>query len=115
MQTTTPPITFDPAARGPLHGVRILDLSRLVAGNMLSLQLASRSQREESMSEGFTIANFRHVAKGLQPGQFAVGERKKAVGLADLDPIYKQLLDQPVYTSRPAPYALRNTSIEEVA
>jgi hypothetical protein len=40
MQTTTPPITFDPAARGPLHGVRILDLSRLVAGNMLSLQLA---------------------------------------------------------------------------
>jgi hypothetical protein len=40
MQATTPPITFDPAARGPLHGVRILDLSRLVAGNMLSLQLA---------------------------------------------------------------------------
>jgi PPOX class probable F420-dependent enzyme len=48
------------------------------------------------MSEGFTIANFRTVAKGLQPGQFAVGERKKAVGLSDLDPIYKQLLDQPV-------------------
>jgi crotonobetainyl-CoA:carnitine CoA-transferase CaiB-like acyl-CoA transferase len=40
MQTTTSPITFDPAARGPLLGVRILDLSRLVAGNMLSLQLA---------------------------------------------------------------------------
>src|SRR6202521_3848555 len=40
MQTTPPPITFDPAARGPLQGVRILDLSRLVAGNMLSLQLA---------------------------------------------------------------------------
>jgi hypothetical protein len=35
-----PPITFDPAARGSLHGVRILDLSRFVAGNMLSLQLA---------------------------------------------------------------------------
>jgi crotonobetainyl-CoA:carnitine CoA-transferase CaiB-like acyl-CoA transferase len=40
MQTATPPITLDPAARGPLHGVRTLDLSRLVAGNMLSLQLA---------------------------------------------------------------------------
>ena len=40
MQTTPPPITFDPAARGPLQGVRILDLSRLVAGNTLSLQLA---------------------------------------------------------------------------
>ena len=48
------------------------------------------------MSEGFTIANFRTVAQGLQPGPFAIGERKKAVGLSDLDPIYKQLLDQPV-------------------
>jgi crotonobetainyl-CoA:carnitine CoA-transferase CaiB-like acyl-CoA transferase len=34
------PIQFDPSAKGPLDGVRVLDLSRLVAGNMLSLQLA---------------------------------------------------------------------------
>jgi len=33
------PIKFDPAAKGPLAGYRVLDLSRLVAGNMLSLQL----------------------------------------------------------------------------
>ena len=33
-------LRFDPDAIGPLHGLRILDLSRLVAGNMLSLQLA---------------------------------------------------------------------------
>jgi crotonobetainyl-CoA:carnitine CoA-transferase CaiB-like acyl-CoA transferase len=33
-------ILFQPAATGPLAGVRVLDLSRLVAGNMLSLQLA---------------------------------------------------------------------------
>ena len=40
MQTPkTSPIRFDPDARGPLHGVRVLDLSRLVAGNMVSLQL----------------------------------------------------------------------------
>ncbi|MGO8919623.1 MAG: CaiB/BaiF CoA transferase family protein [Stellaceae bacterium] len=31
---------FDPDAQGPLHGIRAVDLSRLVAGNMLSLQLA---------------------------------------------------------------------------
>lgn len=31
---------FDPAARGPLENIRVLDLSRLMAGNMLSLQLA---------------------------------------------------------------------------
>ena len=34
------------------------------------------------MSEGFTIANFRTVAHGPQEGQFAVGERKKALGLS---------------------------------
>jgi len=33
-------IPFQPAATGPLAGVRVVDLSRLVAGNMLSLQLA---------------------------------------------------------------------------
>jgi len=32
--------TFDPSATGPLADIRVLDLSRLMAGNMLSLQLA---------------------------------------------------------------------------
>ena len=31
---------WNPQARGPLSGVRIIDLSRVVAGNMLTLQLA---------------------------------------------------------------------------
>ena len=48
------------------------------------------------MSEGFTIANFRSVATACRRGQFAVGERKKASGLRDLDPKYKRLLDEPV-------------------
>jgi crotonobetainyl-CoA:carnitine CoA-transferase CaiB-like acyl-CoA transferase len=32
-------IHFDATAQGPLRGIRVVDLSRLVAGNMLSLQL----------------------------------------------------------------------------
>jgi formyl-CoA transferase len=31
---------FSAGSRGPLHGLRVIDLSRLVAGNMLTLQLA---------------------------------------------------------------------------
>lgn len=48
------------------------------------------------MSEGFTIANFKHVADGPQAGQFGVGDRTKVASLAELDPIYKRLLDEPV-------------------
>ncbi len=48
------------------------------------------------MSPEFTIANFKHVADGVQEGQFGVGERKKASSLADLDPVYRDLLDRPI-------------------
>ena len=37
-----PRLDFDPAAPAPLDGIRVVDLSRLVAGNMLSLQLADQ-------------------------------------------------------------------------
>src|ERR1700761_8911614 len=35
-------IEFDPTASAPLDGIRVVDLSRLVAGNMVSLQLADQ-------------------------------------------------------------------------
>ena len=37
-----PRIEFDPNAAAPLDGIRVVDLSRLVAGNMVSLQLADQ-------------------------------------------------------------------------
>ena len=43
-----------------------------------------------------TVAKFRDVAEGTQPGQFMIGEREPVTSLADLDPIYKRLLDEPV-------------------
>lgn len=44
----------------------------------------------------FTVARFLDVADGLQANQFSVGSRVQANSLADLDPIYKRLLDEPV-------------------
>jgi PPOX class probable F420-dependent enzyme len=43
-----------------------------------------------------TVARFLDVADGLQPGQFTVGDHDTVGSLSDLDPTYKQLLDQPV-------------------
>ncbi len=48
------------------------------------------------MDDGFIIANFRHVANGLQEGQFAVGDKRKATSLDDLPAAYRRLLDEPV-------------------
>jgi PPOX class probable F420-dependent enzyme len=43
-----------------------------------------------------TVAKFRDVANGTQPGQFEVGEREEVASLEDLDPKYKTLIDEPV-------------------
>lgn len=54
--------TFHPEQQAPLHGVRVLDLSRLVAGNMLSLQLADFGAdviKVEEPSAGDTLRHWR--------------------------------------------------------
>jgi len=90
-----------------------------------------------------TVAKFKDVASGLQPGQFAVGERTTIRSLSELDPIYKALLDRPItvtlgllgpdgrigltpmwfdyegdkiwtkYTGQAPPYGLRDPAIDE--
>ncbi len=42
-----------------------------------------------------TVAKFLDVAEGLQPGQFTVGSRDEITSISDLDPTYKQLMDEP--------------------
>ena len=42
------------------------------------------------------VAKFLDVADGLQPKQFSVGEHDEIESLDELDPIYRQLLDEPV-------------------
>jgi crotonobetainyl-CoA:carnitine CoA-transferase CaiB-like acyl-CoA transferase len=37
---SVPQKSFEPVAACPLDGVRVIDMSRLVSGNMISLQLA---------------------------------------------------------------------------
>ena len=54
--------SFDPSARGPLHGVRVLDFSRLVAGNMVTLQLADLGAevvKVEAPGRGDTLRDWR--------------------------------------------------------
>jgi PPOX class probable F420-dependent enzyme len=43
-----------------------------------------------------TVAKFKDVANGTQPGQFTIGDRVPVASLTDLDPIYKRLLDERV-------------------
>ena len=43
-----PRINFEPDAKAPLDGIKVVDLSRLVAGNMVSLQLADQGAEVSS-------------------------------------------------------------------
>ena len=51
---------FTPERTGPLAGLRVLDLSRLVAGNMLSLQLADYGADVIKIEEAGTGDTLRH-------------------------------------------------------
>jgi PPOX class probable F420-dependent enzyme len=44
----------------------------------------------------FTVARVLDVAQGVQKDQFTVASREERSSLEDLDPIYRQLLDEPV-------------------
>jgi len=73
---------FDPTAEGPLHGVRVLDFSRLVAGNMLSLQLADLGAevvKVEAPGRGDTLRDWREAGVSVHWKVYA--RNKKSVTL----------------------------------
>jgi crotonobetainyl-CoA:carnitine CoA-transferase CaiB-like acyl-CoA transferase len=75
--------SFEPDAEGPLHGIRAIDLSRLVAGNMLSLQLADFGAeviKVEDPERGDPLRDWR--VKGISVHWKVYARNKKSLALA---------------------------------
>jgi crotonobetainyl-CoA:carnitine CoA-transferase CaiB-like acyl-CoA transferase len=84
---------YYPDQRGPLHGVRVLDLTRLMAGNMLTLQLADFGAeviKVEPPSVGDTLRHWRE--KGLSIWWKVYARNKKSITLNPRDPVGVELL-----------------------
>ncbi len=68
--------------QGPLHGIRVLDFSRLVAGNMVSLQLAdfgAEVVKVEAPRRGDTLRDWRE--KGISVHWKVYARNKKSITL----------------------------------
>jgi len=73
---------FDPTRKGPLDGLRILDMSRLVAGNMLSLQLADYGAeviKIEGPPRGDPLRDW--IVADVEVHWKIYGRNKKSIGL----------------------------------
>jgi len=74
--------SFEPEREGPLRGIRVLDFSRLVAGNMLSLQLAdfgAEVVKVESPGRGDTLRDWREAGVSVHWKVYA--RNKKSITL----------------------------------
>src|SRR5499427_9184049 len=74
--------SFEPEREGPLRGVRVLDFSRLLAGNMLSLQLAdfgAEVVNVESPGRGDTLRDWREAGMSVHWKVYA--RNKKSISL----------------------------------
>ena len=83
-QTATTPLRFDPNQQGPLHDIRVVDLSRLVAGNMLTAYLADFGAdviKVERPGAGDDLRNWREAG---QPIYWKVYGRNKRSMVLDL-------------------------------
>ena len=79
-----PRVAFDPAAPAPLDGVRAIDLSRLVSGNMLSLQLADHGAeviKIEDPDKGDPLRAWRVQGHSLHWKVYARNKKSLALSL----------------------------------
>ncbi len=77
-------IEFDPTARAPLAGIRVVDLSRLVAGNMISLQLADHGAeviKIEDPDKGDPLRAWRTKGQSLHWKVYARNKKSLAMNL----------------------------------
>src|SRR5690349_21261178 len=91
---------FAPDAEGPLKGIRAIDLSRLVAGNMLSLQLADYGAeviKVEDPERGDPLRDWRVDGKSIHWKVYA--RNKKSLALALRSPEGLTLLGKLVDTA----------------
>lgn len=80
--------TFDPSRQGPLHDVRVLDLSRLVAGNMLSLFLADFGAdviKVERKEKGDDLRHWREEGEPIYWKVYGRNKRSIALDLKDTE------------------------------
>ena len=83
-QPATTPLRFDPNQQGPLHDIRVVDLSRLVAGNLLTAYLADFGAdviKVERPGAGDDLRNWREAG---QPIYWKVYGRNKRSMVLDL-------------------------------
>lgn len=95
------PKRFDPGAPAPLEGVRVLDLSRLVAGNMLSVQLADFGAeviKVEDPKRGDPLRDWR--VKGVSIHWKVYGRNKKSLALSLREPRGRAVLLDLVATAQ---------------
>ena len=84
---------YDPDHRGPLDGIRVLDLSRLVAGNMLSAQLADHGAeviKVEPAGKGDPLRHWR--PRGVPVSWKVYARNKKSLALDLRKPRGRELL-----------------------
>ena len=82
MSVTATARSFDETNRGPLDGVRVIDLSRLVAGNMATLQLADYGAdviKVEHPTKGDDLRNWR--VEGIETFWKVYGRNKRSMAL----------------------------------